>query len=391
VKIGIFTETYHPTVNGVVISVDLFRRELEKKGHEYFIFAPDHKMRHKREKHVYRLPSIQLPTKAVYPLALPMPYSMAKQHLPEKILKELDIIHIQHFSMMGQYGLAIAEEHGIPAVYTYHTMAELYTKIAPVVGELAKQSIRNTTLKTAAKSTHVITPSPSVKRYLEGLGVKKQISVIPTGIETKLYSPLNPHQVKLAWGIDKADQILLFVGRLATEKNIDFLVRAFLRVLKKNNAAHLMLVGDGPDKVRLQDYVAKNNLGHKITITGFLAREQTIELFNSADLFVFPSVTDTQGIVIIEAMAGGTVPVAVDRLGPHDMIKDGITGRLSPLNEAKFAAIILDLLANPSERKKMATAARAQAKHFDVSVTAAAMEKLYLSLTHEKVTRHPRS
>lgn len=385
-RIGIFTETYRPTINGVVVSIETFRAELEQRGHQYFIFAPLNKHEQKRPVNVHRFPSIHFHNDPIYPLALPMPPSLAREHFPLEIIRGLDIIHIQHFAMMGQYGLTFAKQFGIPSVYTYHTMAELYTSYIPVIGELFDGPIRALTRYTTARANCVLAPTVSVRDYLRSIGVSQPITVVPTGIHTARYQRTNQEYVRIKYHIPPKQSILLYVGRIAAEKNIQFLLDAFRLVLKQQPQTHLLLVGSGPDKGKVRRWIRKNQLDHNVTCTGFLEREETIKVFGTGDLFVFPSVSDTQGIVIIEAMAAGTVPVAIDRLGPHDLIKNGVTGYLTDLNKAAFAAKIVDLLVNPEKRARFAKAAQEKAVRFDAAKTALGLEKVY-----ETLLSHPRS
>lgn len=378
-KIGIFTETYQPTVNGVVVSIDTFKHVLEQEGHEYVIFAPENKEA-KPEPNIYRFPSIQPPKNLVYPLAQPLPYALAKYHFPLEVIAQLDIIHIQHFSRMGQYGLQLAKEFTIPAVYTYHTMAELYAKDRPIVGPLSIPYLTLLTRSTAAKADHIVTPTPSVKEYLQRIGVTQEITPIPTGIVTRQYKHVSQDYVREKYKIPVHQDILLFVGRLAVEKNVFFLLDAFRKVVKARPHTHLILVGDGADREKCEQIVQQHRLGKNVTMTGFVDRAETIKLFGSADLFVFPSITDTQGIVIIEAMAGGSVPVAIDILGPHDIIEHGVTGLLTPLNLEAFSGSIIDLLADKKLRHSMSVAARHAALRYDAVVTGHQMLKLYQSV-----------
>lgn len=384
-KIGIFTETYRPTINGVVMSVDTFREELERRGHHYTILAPAHPDQ-KRQASIYRFPSLPIPGNLVYPLAFFLPWNWAQRYLPIDRIKQLDIIHIQHFSAMGQYGLACGKLFKIPVIYTYHTMAELYTSYAPIFGPLLRPLVRWWTRYTAARADHIVVPTPSIKAYLRSIGVTQPISVIPTGINTSLFQRTPKVYLEMRYGIPKDRDILLFTGRLAAEKNVRFLLDAFRQVLLACPNAHLILVGGGQDEQRFRELVKRWGIDSHVTFTGFQDHAETIKLFGAADLFTFPSITDTQGIVIIEAMAAGAVPVAIDRLGPHDIITNRQTGRLVELNLEAFSGTIIDLLHHEAKRQAMAKAARQAAKQYDTVKTAAAMEKLY-----EKITHHSRS
>lgn len=392
-KIGIFSETYRPTINGVVVSIETFRTELEKRGHEYFIFAPHNRNDDKQLENVFRFPSIDLPNQPFYPLARPMPFSLAKWHFPIEIIRQLDLIHIQHFSTMGHYGLKWAQLLDLPVIYTFHTMAELYTGYTPILGPLITHPVRWWTLYTAQQTSQIVAPTQSIKHYLQSIGIKQSINVIPTGIQTNLYKPISSSKVRQKYKIKLEDEILLFVGRLSVEKNVDFLLDAFSKIVQTKPNVHLILAGGGPDKAKFINYCLQHKLNKQVTLTGFLPHKEIIELFGSADLFVFPSTTDTQGIVILEAMAAGTPPVAVDRLGPHDIIKHNLTGCLTDLNLEEFSSTIINLLNNPSKRLKLSIAAKRQAKYFDAKVTADAMEKLYVKTVnqyHEKTSHYSR-
>ena len=381
-KIGIFTETYEPTINGVVVSVNTFKKELERLGHEYFIFCPFNNHAKNDPDNVFRFPAIHFHRDPIYPLAIPMPFSWVKQQLPLDIIRELDIIHIQHFALMGQYGLKFAEIFKIPSLYTYHTMAELYTVNAPLLAPVVEPPIRALTRHTARHARHVITPTPSVKSYLRSIGVEKPISVVPTGIDISEYRRVPSTVLRNTYRIPHDHKLLVFVGRLAAEKNVPFLLEAFKQVLRFEPKSHLVLVGGGPDKEVFEAWVIKNKLKKHVTFTGFIGHDEVKQHFGVADLFVFPSITDTQGIVVLEAMAAGAVPIAIDRLGPHDLIESGKSGMLVDLNIDAFSGTIIDLLRNDRRRLAMVKEAMRHVKQYDHKETAKQMEAVYLKLQH---------
>lgn len=385
-KIGIFSETFRPTINGVVVSIETFRDELEQRGHQFYIFAPFNKHALKSEARVFRFPAIHFHNDPVYPLAIPMPLWQAKNQLPLDVIKQLDVIHAQHFAMMGQYGLLLAKEFNIPSVYTYHTMAELYTSYVPIVGAAFDWPVRLWTRRTAGLADHIVAPTPSVKRYLRRIGVNQPISVVPTGIDISAYKRVSRSYLATKYDIPHDRQVLLYVGRMASEKNIDFLLNTFRLVNLANSSTHLLMVGGGPQKRSYEEQISRWGLAGHVTFTGFLPSGETKRLFGSADLFVFPSASDTQGIVILEAMASGTPCVAIDALGPHDIIDHNLTGRLVSLNLEKFVDTIIDLLRDDDKRLELAVGAKHAVKQYDKSATAAALEKVY-----ESITNHPRS
>ncbi len=378
-KIGIFTETYEPTINGVVVSINTFKKELERQGHEYYIFCPFNKHAKSDPPNVFRFPAIHFRNDLLYPLAIPMPFAWVKQQLPIDIIKTLDIIHVQHFALMGQYGLRLAKAYNIPSLYTYHTMAELYVVNAPWIAPLAEPAIRALTRYTARQAKHVITPTQSVKDYLHTIGIHRPISVVPTGIDVNQYGRTNGRSLRNKYRIPHDHKLLLYVGRLAAEKNVPFLLQAFKQALRFEPKTHLILVGGGPDKSQFETWVKQNRLKNVI-FTGFVAHSEVKEHFGLADIFVFPSVSDTQGIVILEAMAAGAVPVAIDRLGPHDLIDNGHSGVLIDLNLDAFSGTIIDLLRNDRKRLAMARNAERHANRYDYKVTARQMEEVYREL-----------
>lgn len=384
-RIGIFSECYLPTLNGVVVSIETFRKEMEKRGHEYFIFAPETQgYKDEDRRHVFRYPSFTWPGEKNYPAALPF----FTNTITEKIKNlKLDIIHSQHLFTMGRLGLRVARNLKIPIVYTYHTLIAEYTHYVPILGDLAKSILIQFSRDYCNSCDQVITPSESMAKILVRYGVKKPIEVIPTGIHmAELQNPFPDKVIRAKWNIPEHRQILLYLSRVAKEKNIDFLLHAMRQIVKNRQAkhgrsdAHLLLVGGGPELEFYKNMVRKMKLEDYVTFTDMLKKEIANRYFGAADIFVFPSITETQGIVVAEAMAAGTPVVAVDKMGPSDIIKNNKDGYLTSLKISEFAGKIEKLLDDYGLRQRMAKFAQEDAKQYSSENCADKLEKIYNSV-----------
>lgn len=386
-RIGIFSECYLPTLNGVVVSIETFRKEMEKRGHEYFIFAPETKdyedlaPQKGGPDHVFRFPSFRWPGQATYPIAWPVNH----RELAHQISRlNLDIIHTQHLFTMGRAGLWVGRKLGIPVVYTYHTLIAEYTHYVPLLGGLTKHAIIELSQNFCNACDQVATPSPSMKKILLSYGVTTPIEPIPTGINlADLQHPFPETFVRQSWNIPANRKILLYLSRVAKEKNIDFLLRAIRHLAKLRQHKHgqidfhLLMVGGGPELKFYEQLAKKWGLEHFVTFTDMIKKEVANRYFGVADIFVFPSITETQGIVITEAMAAGTPVVAVDQMGPSDIVKSGDDGYLTDLKIEPFVAKINKLLDDDALRRNMGQKARKHAEDYSGLNCAVKMEKLY--------------
>lgn len=379
-RIGIFTECYHPTLNGVVVSIDTFKTELEKRGHKFFIFAPGNSKCNDNPLNVFRYPS--LPWHKDYPPALPFLAPLQTSKISDL---GLDLIHSQHMFGMGRFGLRIARKLDIPIVHTYHTLITEYAHYIPIIpNSLTKTVIKKLTKSYCNKCDQIVTPSSSMKKILRSYGTKTPIEVIPTGVYLEnLANPYHKDVLKAQWQIPEDKKILLYVSRVAKEKNLTFLFKAIKKLSTRRNDFHLLIVGGGPELEYYQKLVKNWELSACVTFTGMQEKEKANRFFGAADIFVFPSITETQGIVITEAMAAGIPAVAIDKMGPSDIIQDGIDGFLTPLNLDKFCAKIEALLENKNLREKLGVNALQNAKEFSAKASADKMERLY-----EKTINH---
>lgn len=373
-RIGIFTECYRPTLNGVVVSIDTFREDLEKRGHEFFIFTANTWGCERDDPRVFRYPSIPS-TQKEFPLSLPWlaPLQTSRiRHL------NLDLIHTQHLFMMGRLGLRIGRSLGIPVIHTYHTLITEYSHYARPFQKQAKKFVVNLSRAYCNLCDQVITPSCSMQKVLRSYGVTAPIEAIPTGVRSEDFQePYHREILKTHWDIPEHQKILLYVSRIAQEKNLDFLFKTTRMLARKRKDWHLLMVGGGPLLTFYQAKIKKWDLESQVTFTGRQDKDKANRFFGAADIFVFPSKTETQGIVITEAMAAGVPAVAINIMGPSDLIQDGVDGFLTPLHLEAFLDKIEKLLDDEALRKTMGKNAQKSAEKFSAENSAIKMEKIY--------------
>jgi len=340
-KIGVFTDSFRPYTSGVVRSIELFTREFNQRGHDVFIFGPDYPAMHPpKEEGVFRFISVPWPTMPEF--TLPIPISI---HLSTTI-KEigLDIIHAHSPFLLGRLGARAARRHKLPLVFTFHTLYDQYVHYFPIAEEASKQVVQAIGRDFCNRCNMVVAPSQLVVNYLRRIGVEAPIVNIPTGIELEEFENLDTNWLKDNYGIKPEEKALLFVGRLGQEKNVVFLLKAFQNVLKQHPEVHLVLVGKGPQENFLRQMCYQIGISNKVTFTGVLPRSSIVHCYASAYMFVFPSVTETQGLVIGEAKAAGLPTVAIKAFGPAEMVEDGEDGILTEPVMTQFSEAIIKLL-----------------------------------------------
>lgn len=370
-KIGIFTNVYKPVINGVVNSISALKQGLEELNHDVYIFAPKHPNYKDDEKRIFRIESIKLSSKEKYRLSLPI------FRKSSKIIKELDIIHTQHPFIMGNYGSFFADIYNKPLIFTHHTQYEKYTHYIPFEQETIKMFTRWIVNDYANKCDCVIAPSESIKKMLLKQGIRSRIEVIPTGINLDVFGNPNREIIRKRYNLGSEQKLLLYAGRIAKEKNLEFLLNAFRLVLNKKPNTYLMLVGKRTNKRYLVDIIKKLNLQTSVFLVGHSNTVQNY--YGAADLFVFSSVTETQGLVLVEAMAAGTPVVAVDAPGVRDVV-NGKNGFLVGNSIREFSEKIIKVLDDNKLREKMSQNAIKTSSNYSISKMSKKMLQIYKSV-----------
>jgi glycosyltransferase involved in cell wall biosynthesis len=383
-RIAFFTNYYHPVVNGVVRSVASFREILTKQGHIVFIFAQSDNEYKDEEPFIFRYPSLSLPLQVDIPTVIPVS-SFVDQLLPNL---KLDIIHTHHPILLGQTAASKAADLNIPLVFTFHTQYWEYTHYVPILQEAIQEFLKNAIhswLKVfMRKCQHIVIPSESIKEILiRDYGLEDGYTVIPTGTDLKPFLRADGKTLRQSQGWQD-DKVIISIGRLAPEKNWETLLRAAAPVYAQLPNIRLVLIGDGPEKQNLEALAAELGIAERVTFTGRLPFEDIPTYLKAADLFSFTSVTETQGLVTIEAMAAGLPVVAVDGSGTHDIVDNGKEGFLVENDPNALASAISELLCNPQQMKQFSANALKKARTFDLNRLGKKMVKVYEQAIQDK-------
>ena len=345
-KIGLFTDTYYPQINGVATSVLMLKENLEKLGHRVYVFTTTDPKAEKNEINVFRVPSI--------PFKSSRRVGMFYNPLLSRRIKRLglDIIHTNTEFPLGIFGRIMARELNIPLVHTYHTIYEDYTHYIVKLGMLdtiAKKTARKLSENFCNSVDSVIVPTAKVRDLLFSYNVYKPISVIPTGINLEKYSGTKFNSsrilmIRRGLGIKDEDKVILYLGRISEEKNIDELLNGMKTYLKDKLNTKFLLVGNGPDKDRLENLSKDLGIYNKTIFAGERPWDEIGLYYQIGDVFVSASQSETQGLTYIEALASGLPVVAKSDRCLDGVIKAGINGYMyDDLHEFyKYLDMVLD-------------------------------------------------
>ena len=374
-RIAIFSESFEPVTNGVSVSIATLRKLLEQRGHEVFIFAPAYKGHEDPSPNVFRLPSWHTPFARDYPIALPWS-PRAKSAFADL---NVDIVHTHTPFIVGVLGLRWARRLGKPVVSTNHTLYTEYSHYIPVIPQpLVKKIIVRHLRWYYSQCDAVAVPSTPVADLLRKYGVTKPIEVIQTGVD-QIAPSLDGHRrdIRAKWGIPQDAKLIIYAGRLAREKNLGLLFSAFAELSPKFPDAVLMLVGGGPATKECKADIARLGLTGKVVFTGFRPRSEIQPICQAGDVFAFPSRTDTQAVVVCEALCAGLPCVAVREGGTPEVIRDGIDGFLTTNNREEFTGKLGQLLGNQGLRREMSAEALSGASRFSEAAMAESFIRLY--------------
>jgi 1,2-diacylglycerol 3-alpha-glucosyltransferase len=374
VKVAFFTEGYDPFVNGVVTSIKTLRDSLERHGHEVVIFAPRHPRWGDHDGRVVRLASITWSAHG-YPFLSPL-----ARNRDVLAGAGFDIVHSHHPFTMSRLATRLARKHGIPLVYTFHTMLSEYGRYVPILPNTTSRWLTSAFLRHCAEVDCVTASTSVVREFLREQGVKTRIATVALGVPLLSPAPDARTRVRRMLALPPDIQVLLYAGRLAKEKRLDLLFRS-TALLRQTHEFRLCLVGSGPHEAGLRRLARRLDISDRVTFCGSVPHEQIADYYAAADLFVFPSPTDTMGLVLVEAMSAGLPCVAVDRYGPREVVINGETGFVVPFDERRFAEAAAKLLTDQRLRRRMGEAAKRRAKHFDPALAGDAMIAVY----HETV------
>lgn len=329
-NIGLFTETYYPEINGVANSVYMLKNELEKRGHNVYVFtttspgAPEH------EHNVFRVPS--MPFIFITERRVGLFYQPKLAHIIRKL--HLDIIHTHTEFSLGIFGRIMAKELKLPIVHTYHTIYEDYTHYLTrfkALDRRAKAFARVYSKVCCNTVEQVIVPTGKTKQLLMNYSVHKVISVIPTGIDLSKFDQSNYSQesitlLKEGYGIEPDEKVLIYIGRVSREKNIEEIVKAMPEYMRSRQKLRFVIVGSGPALEGLKELVKQLDIEKRVVFTGAQPWDNIGLFYRLGDVFVSASRSETQGLTYIEAMASGLPVVAREDKCLEDIMEEGQNG-----------------------------------------------------------------
>jgi 1,2-diacylglycerol 3-alpha-glucosyltransferase len=359
-RIGLFTNNYFPMLGGVPTAVETIRRDLEALGHEVVIVAPRMAGADDGGRWSIRVPAVPAPT---YPdFALPLPLGPGLTRRLRAL--DLDVFHAHHPFLLGASARRLARASGRPFVFTYHTLYDRYAHYVPL---LPRQAVARGAIRWSAgfadTADLVLAPSDFVARRLRAQGVRRPIEVLPTGIDLDRFRPGDRADARRTLRLAADDRVLLYVGRLDREKNLEFLLEAIARV--RVPRVRLLLVGRGTQVAALRRAAEARGVADRVDLRGGSPPDGLPAYYRAADAFVFASTTETQGLAVLEAMACGLPVVAVRATGIEEVVAEGVSGLLVPEAPAVFGDAVGQILIDRDLAAKLAIGARDAALPFE--------------------------
>ena len=367
-RIGIFTDSYTPFINGVTTSVLMLKKGLEKKGHTvYVVTVNNENMKYKLDEKgkVLRLPGVPI---GIYDYRLTGIYPLKAINIIKKW--NLDVIHCQTEFGVGTFARIIAKQLNIPLVHTYHTMYEDYIHYITkgYFNKTGKKIVEYLTLFYCDKTaTELVVPTKKAyELFKEKYKVDRNVYIVPTGIEVEKFYLENNKQLNIvkkreSLGLKRDDFVILFVGRIGSEKNVELLLTSMRYIVNNCPKAKLLIVGDGPDLNKYKTFVKKQGLEENIIFTGKVPWESIAEYYLIADVFTTASKTETQGLTVIEAMAASLPVVCINDESFTNTVIDNLNGKIFK-NKRGYKKAIIELYNDSKELKRLSKQARVSAE-----------------------------
>ena len=367
-RVGIFTDSYPPYINGVSTSIVMLKQALEKCGHQVYIVTVNdrgHSYRFEENNKIIRLPGIPI---GIYDYRMTSIYPI---RVINRIKKwNLDVIHSQTEFGVGTFARIIAKQLDIPLVHTYHTMYEDYVHYITkgYFNKSSKKVVEYLTKFYCDKTaTELIVPTKKTYAlFKDKYKYERNIHIIPTGIDVERFykekiNIKDVEEIKKKLEIKKDDFIILFVGRIGREKSIDVLIEGQHAFIKKHPNCKLMIIGDGPDSDKYKALSKKIKVDNSIIFTGKVPWEEVPCYYQLADVFATASTTETQGLTVIEAMAGGVAPLCIDDESFRNVVIDDLNGRIFK-NKKEYIKDVFDLYNDSSKLESLSKQARLNAE-----------------------------
>lgn len=367
-NIALITNTFTPHVGGVARSVEAFAKAYRELGHRVLVVAPEFENAPEHESDVFRIPAIQHFNGSDFSVVLPVSrglYDRMEEFGP-------DVVHSQHPFLLGMTALRIARKLDRPLVFTHHTLYEQYTHYVPGDSPVMKRFVIELSTRYANLADQVFAPSQSIRDILIRRGVTSPVLVVPTGVSVERFATGKGRDFRMKKHIPEDAFVVGHMGRLAPEKNLEFLARSVADFMKEHGAAVFLLVGAGPSLEAITHIFAEAGMSGRLYACGVLEKDDLADALNAMDVFAFASKSETQGMVLTEAMASGLPVVALDAPGVREVVVDGDNGRVirEETREALAAGLQWVHGRSREEREALAASARATADVFSMGASA---------------------
>ncbi len=381
-RIGIFTDTYPPLINGVSTSILVLQKALERKGHEVFIITVNNEKigYNFSDDKVIRIPGIPI---GIYDYRLTGIYPVRVINKIKNL--NLDVIHSQTEFGVGTFARILSKQFDIPLVHTYHTMYEDYVESVTkgrfkwpsnkIIEELTKFYCDKTA------SELIVPTQKTYDLFKEKYKVDRRVHIVPSGIEIEKYFHENYKiedivKLKNKFGLKKDDFVILFVGRLGQEKNVDFLIDSHIAFSKKNNNCKLLIIGDGPLMSKYEKKIKRLKLSDSVILGGKVPYDEVGKYYQLASIFATASLAETQGLTVIEALAASVPILVINDESYKTAIDNGKNGLIFK-NKREYRKHVNYLINNPDILKKMSVSARNSSLKHSASYFADQVLKVY--------------
>lgn len=372
-QIGMMTDAYKPYVSGITTYIDLNKRALESAGHEVYVFTFGDLDYRDDETRVIRSPGLPLADTGFY---LSLRYTTAAR----KLLQSMDVIHVHHPFLSGRLALHYCRRRQIPIIFTNHTRYDLYAQARlPNLPEEVSNGLLQAYMPDFCEAVNlVISPSEGMKRILRGFKVESHIEVVPNGADLRPFKQAKPLS-RADFGYSNDDILLVYSGRIAPEKNMEFLLQAFAGVAGAIPNVHLLIVGGGQKEHEdeLKRVAGELRIEDRARFTGMVSKDKLPSYLAMGDVFVTASVTEVHPFSVIEAMATGLPTVGIHSPGISDSITDGVSGLLATEDIAAYTAKLTYLCLHKELQKKYGAEALKASEQYSIERTTKIMLSHY--------------
>ena len=372
-NIAILTDTYIPQINGVSTSIQTFAEEFEKLGHSVLIIGPKTEQEEPSDDKVWRFRSMPFPFQKEYRIILPL--SRKLKHFKHE---QIDIIHGQTPFTMGYLSRYLAYRHKLPLIHTYHTYFEKYLHYLPLPSDIATSYAKSESRRFYNRCDHIVVPSSQMKDALLDYQIQTAIDVVPTGVKLGQHpSDAEKDMFLKTHGLNPNTPKAIFVGRLGQEKNVYFLLDAFAQIHNAHPDLELLIIGDGPERASMVAKARALGVQDKVIFTGYIPHHDIFTAYAVSRIILYPSMTETQGLSLLEGLSMGVPAVCINAMGVADILAGNKGGFLTQDSITDFVAHATQLLSVPDIQQAKATESLARAKDFSAENMAKKMIAVY--------------